>query len=194
MENPARNVCFWRFQQKGSFVTKIKNAGREGQYSKLKCQCIQKTVPLGRENMHFYPFISGREGGHAKTPVLSPKKAPACIKRLREWAVSESIARVYRVSFPSLKSLGKRLDDDNVLFNISKQHNRLPPSHFSQIGEGPKNKLEHACGSNGERNRPDQKVTLITGGIVRSREYFFGMKLLFSNWLVRDMLVQEGGV
>ena len=74
MENPARNVCFWSFQQKGSFVAKIKNAGREGQYSKMKCQCIQKTVPLGRENMHFYPVTSGREGGHAKrTPVLSPE-------------------------------------------------------------------------------------------------------------------------
>ena len=54
----------------------------------------------------------GREGVNTNIPkrnaraisLLSPKKALACNKRLREWAVSDSIARGDRVSFPSLKS------------------------------------------------------------------------------------------
>ena len=80
----------------------------------------------------------------------------------------------------------------SLLFRMSEQRNRLPPSHFSQMGEGPKSKHEHACGSSGGRSMFDQKVAPDhRRNCVGKGIFLWNEGHVVSNWFVREMLVQD---
>ena len=151
MGNPARNICFHFHKNVSS--ERGKNGGREGANTNIQKRNARtiSTISIGSSERG-EKKNGGREGVNTNIPkrnarassVLSPQKALACNKRLREWAVSDSIARVDRVSFPSLKSLGKRLDGDKLIIQDFQTAQPVTTEPFLTNRSGPK-KQTRAC-------------------------------------------------